>query len=270
MSIHKYRRLAGLLFGAALGLAYGIASQLVNRLLLPGIPLHQPPLGPFGNSLIAALVGALLGVLCAWPESSLTGTFGAGAVAALALLIGNALLAEPASGTLATRLLASMVLILPFWALLVLLLAALRWAVNKLVDAHADHLPLRTGVVVPVVLLLIVSTAGAMAVYRGEARTLLAQTHALLRAGQAAATAEGLPAPLAVPAAGSFPENGRGPYALSWQQQGIEKFRIARPAENFDNHSAVVAHFRSGWNLVCLYITPERPPLCQAFQELPK
>jgi hypothetical protein len=270
MSIHEYRRLAGLLFGAGLGLMFGLTSQLVNRILLPGVPLYQPPLGPFGNILIGMLVGALLGVICAWPESSLTGTFVAGAVAAVALLTGNALLAETGSSSLVTRLLASIVLLLPIWALLALLIAALRWGVNKLADAHADHLPLRAGIAIPAVLLLIVSAAGAMSIYRGEARALLTRTHALLRAGQAAAAAEALPAPLAVPAAGSFLENGRGPYALSWQQQGIEKFRIARPVENFDNHSAVVAHFKNGWNLVCLYVTSERPPLCQAFKELPK
>jgi len=270
MSIHQYRRLTGLLFGAALGLMFGLTSQLINRILLPGVPLYQPPLGPLGNILASLLAGALLGVICAWPESSIYGTFTASAIAAAAILVGNAVLAEPGRSTLGTRLLTSIVLIVPFWALLAILIAALRWGVNKLVDAHADHLPLRARILVPAVLLLIVGLVGAVPTYRGEARALLTQTHALLREGQAAASAEALPAPLRVPAAGPFLEAGRVPYTLSWQQQGIEKYRIARPIENFDNHSAVVARFKNDWNLVCVYITPERPPLCQAFEELPK
>jgi hypothetical protein len=270
MSIHQYRRLTGLLFGAALGLMFGLTSQLINRILLPGVPLYQPPLGPLGNILASLLAGGLLGVICAWPESSINGTFIASAFAAAAILGGNAVLAEPGRSTLGTRLLTSIVLILPFWALLAILIAALRWAVNKLVDAHADHLPIRARVTVPVVLLLIAGLVGAAPAYRGEARTLLAQTNALLREGQAAASVEALPAPLRVPAVGVFLEAGRVPYALSWQQQGIEKYRIARPIENFDNHSVVVARFKNDWNLVCVYITPERPPLCQAFEELPK
>jgi hypothetical protein len=270
MSIHNYRRLTGLLFGAGLGLTYGLTSQLINRILLPGIPLYQPPLGPLGNSLASVLVGALLGVICAWPESSINGTFIASALSAAIILLGNFALAAPGRSPLGTKLITSIVLLLPFWALLVPLIAALRWAVNKLVDAHADHLPIRARVTVPVVLLLIVGLVGGMSTYRGEARTLLAQTHALLREGQAAASVEALPPPLRVPAAGSFLEAGRVPYTLSWQQQGIEKYRIARPIENFDNHSAVVARFENDWNLVCVYITPERPPLCQAFEELPK
>ena len=270
MSIHKYRRLTGLLFGAALGLMFGLTSQLTNRILLPGIPLYQPPLGPLGNILASLLAGALLGAICAWPQSSITGTFIASAFAAAVILIGNAVLAEPGRSTLGTRLITSIVLILPFWALLAMLIAALRWAVNKLVDAHADHLPIRARITSPAVLLLLVGLVGAMPTYRGEARTLLARTHALLREGQAAASAEALPAPLRAPAAGPFFEAGRVPYALSWQQQGIEKYRIARPIDNFDNHSVVVARFKNDWNLVCLYIAPERPPLCQAFEELPK
>jgi hypothetical protein len=270
MSIHQYRRLTGLLFGAALGLTFGLTSQLINRLLLPGVPLYQPPLGPLGNILASLLAGGLLGAICAWPESSISGTFIASAFAAAAILVGNAVLTEPGRSTLGMRLLTSIVLVLPFWALLALLIATLRWAVNKLVDAHADHLPIRARVTVPVVLLLIAGLVGAVPTYRSEARTLLTRMHAMLREGQAAASVEALPAPLRAPEVGVFLEAGRVPYTLSWQQQGIEKYRIARPIENFDSHSVVVARFKNNWNLVCLYLTPEHPPLCQAFEELPK
>ena len=94
MSIHKYRRLTGLLFGAALGLMFGLTSQLTNRILLPGIPLYQPPLGPLGNILAMLLAGALLGAICAWPESSINGTFIASAVSAAIILLGNFALAS--------------------------------------------------------------------------------------------------------------------------------------------------------------------------------
>ena len=118
MSIHNYRRLTGLLFGAGLGLMFGLTSQLTNRILLPGIPLYQPPLGPLGNILASLLAGALLGVICAWPESSINGTFIASAVSAAVILVGNLVLAEPGRSPLGTRLITSIVLLLPFWALL--------------------------------------------------------------------------------------------------------------------------------------------------------
>jgi len=63
-----YRRWAGLILGALIGLAFGGVSQAVNLLFLPGIPLYQPPFGPDGNLLLALLTGALLGLICAWVE----------------------------------------------------------------------------------------------------------------------------------------------------------------------------------------------------------
>ena len=160
MSMHKYRRLTGLLFGAGLGLAYGLTSQLANRILLPGIPLYQPPLGPLGNILLSLLAGALLGVISAWPESSIHGTFIASAVSAVVILVGNFAVAAPSGNTLVAVLLTGIFLVLPFWAMLVPLIAALRWGVNKLVDAHADHLPIRSRITVPILLFLAIGVVG--------------------------------------------------------------------------------------------------------------
>ena len=53
-----------IILGVLLGLAYGLVSQLINRVALPGIPLHQPPLGAFGNIVASAAVGGLLGYVC--------------------------------------------------------------------------------------------------------------------------------------------------------------------------------------------------------------
>ena len=55
MTKQTYRRCAGLILGALIGLAFGSVSQGVNSLFLPGIPLYQPPFGPIGNSLLASL-----------------------------------------------------------------------------------------------------------------------------------------------------------------------------------------------------------------------
>ncbi len=270
MSIHKYRRLTGLLFGAGLGLMFGITSQFINRILLPGIPLHQPPLGPFGNILLCMLGGALLGVISAWPESSIHGTFIASAFSAVVILVGNFALAAPSGNTLVAIILTGIFLVLPFWGLLVPLIAALRWGVNKLVDAHADHLPIRGRITVPVILVLVIGLVGALTHYRTDARRLLILTHALLQESQLAVNADALPPALRVPEVGPFLEKGRAAYELSWERERIERFQIPRPGKNFDYHSVVVARFRNGWNLVCLYIAPDIAPLCKGFEELPR
>ena len=46
----RHPRVFGLALGALLGLVYGLTSQTINRIILPGIPLYQPPLGPAGNA----------------------------------------------------------------------------------------------------------------------------------------------------------------------------------------------------------------------------
>jgi len=270
MSIHTYRRLTGLLFGAGLGIAFGLTSQLTNRVLLPGIPLYQPPLGPFGNALLCVLTGALLGVISAWPESSIHGTFIASAVSALVIVAGNFALAAPSGNTLVAVLLTGVFLVLPFWAMLVPLIAALRWGVNKLVEAHEDGLPLRARITIPIFLLLAVGLVGSLFHYRADARQLLAQAHALLQESQTAVNADELPPALRDLEEGTFLEGGQGAYELAWEHQRIERFRIPRPGKNFDYHSVVVARFKNGWNLVCLYIAPDIAPLCRGFEELPR
>ena len=82
--------------------------------------------------------------------------------------------------------------------------------------------------------------------------------------------AAGLPPALRDLENGPFLEKGQGAYELAWERQRIERYRIPRPAKNFDYHSVVVARFRNGWNLVCLYVAPDIAPLCRGFEELPR
>ena len=76
-------------------------------------------MGPLGNILASLLAGALLGVISAWPESSIHGTFIASAVSAVVILVGNrcggAEAATPSWPSVDRYL-----LILPFWAMLAL------------------------------------------------------------------------------------------------------------------------------------------------------
>lgn len=262
-----YRRLTGLALGAALGLTYGLAAQWLDRALLPGVPLYQPPLGPAGNLALITLGSALLGLICAGPLESVAGIFLASAVSAAGLLIFTFISARLSGNQLTAVLMTSFVLALPFWGMLVPLLAVLRWGVNRLDEGRRDRTRLPARVSAPLLLILLAAAAGVLTIYRPEARTLLVKTDALLKTAQ---SAEALPESLRALEGGSFIARGRGPYQLAWEQGHIERYHIPRPGRNFDNHSAVVARFADGWNLVCLYITPDEPPLCKGFEELPQ
>jgi hypothetical protein len=265
-----YRRLTGLAFGALLGLVFGLVSQIPNRIALPGIQLHQPPLGPTGNIALLVLGGALLGLISAWPEGSFAGIALAGIISAVAIVVGNLIQAKPSDNQLMLIPIITLFLSLGFWGMLVPLIAAIRWAVNKLVEGHIDRAPIMKRLTAPALVVLAVVLAGALQLYRAEARVLLARTHTLLQEGQAVASADLLPEALRAPDVGNFIERGKGDYTLVWEHSDIERYRIPRPGKNFDDHSVVVARFENGWNLVCLYVTPEDVPLCKGFEELPR
>jgi hypothetical protein len=273
----RYRRLAGLWVGALLGLVYGLVTQLLNRMMLPGVPLYQPPFGAAGNILLTTTAGAFLGILAAWPLSSAAGTAIASAVSAF-VVVGSGFISAPksfAAGGAATGVstwgvaLVSALLFLPFWALLVPLIAALRWGVNRQEEAHRDRLPVRARLGSLLILVLLVALAGTLYLYRPERRAVIANANAMLRAAQGAA-AEAWPVGLQKPDVGALAAHIQQPYELEWQQQGIERYRIPRPARNFDSHSAIIARFADGWSLVCIYIAEDEPPICRGFEALPQ
>ncbi len=260
-----YRRVAGFGLGALVGATFGVVSQYGNRLVIPGAPLYQPPLGMVGNIILLALGVGVLGLLVAWPRSGLAGTAIAAALSAVAIIVfsyasaGARRAANPAA-----TMLAGLFLMLPFWGMLVPVLGALRWAVSHDEEARRDRQPWYRRLPQPLVLLLVVGAVSLTALYRDDARTLISKTHQLLQAAQSGgATSKSL-------ADTDFAARGQGAYELSWERDRIERYRIPRPGKNFDQHSVVVARFKNGWNLVCLYVTLTDPPLCRGMEELPR
>ena len=84
---NRYRRMAGLLLGALMGLVFALVSQLGDWFALPGVPLYQPPFGLAGNIVMYTLGAASLGMLVAWPVSGIRGTFLVAAGSAAAIVI---------------------------------------------------------------------------------------------------------------------------------------------------------------------------------------
>ena len=269
MSAQSYRRVVGILLGALLGLTYGLISQGLNRILLPGLPLYQPPFGVVGNCLLMAACGAIIGLLTAWTEESISSIIIASGVSALALVVGS-FLQSKVRPNLAGMAAMSLFLSIYIAAMLALVIAALRWGVNRLADGRRDHDPWPRRLLGPLLLLLAVGGIGAASLYPAQGRTILRQVDVLLRAGQMAQTKEALPAPLRVPGDGAFLQRGQDRYELSWEKSRVERYRIPRPVENFNNHTVAVVRFKNGWNLVCLYVTLDRDPICVGMDNLPK
>lgn len=258
------RRAAGILLGTALGISYGIVAQLINRVALPGLPLHQPPLGPPGNILLHGLVGAGLGFLSALPVSAAWGIFLGSLAAALAVFISTLLhlgSATNASGAFIT----SMVFSVPIAWLTVPVVALLRWAADRQVEAVREGAPLLARLRAPLVLMLIMAALAAFELLPDHARSELRHAHALVQTGLQASAPNDLPVPLRGPLVRGFPPGTRTRYSLEWTQLDLDRFIQLRPPSSYDQHAAVIVRFSGGYLLVCLYPTPRSEPNCGTY-----
>ena len=260
MTEERYRRTAGALICMLFGFGYALVSQLINRLALPGIPLYQPPLGPFGNILLGILAGAGLGLLCAWPASFVGGVLLGGAAAALAVF-GFTLLRMGAG---AASTLVGLVLSAPMAWVSVLGMAVVRWLVDRQVEARRESAPLLRRLRLPLILTGVLALAAASVLYSADARLELRRTNDMIRAGLAARDPASLPAPLQAPSVTKFP-TGRSPYTLEWTNVELDRFIELRPAASYDKQTAVIGRFKNGPMLVCIYTGLKATPSCGTY-----
>ena len=259
------RRVFGLALGALLGIVYGLVSQTINRIILPGIPLYQPPLGPAGNTLPIALLGAMLGLVAAWPTGSIRGIFAASTVAAALITFVSFLSVRLTEKNTAGMIVAALFVWLPLIGLMVPLLGLFRWVVNKEMEARREAASTWRHLRAPLALIAVLALIGALSLFSPEARQELIAMDRLLRDGLTVQSADALPAPLRTEDVGGFIAQAQGPYTLEWTQKDLNRFRIPRPGRNFDNHAVVLARFANGWQLACLFVAPTEPPECKSY-----
>ena len=259
------RRVFGMALGALLGMVYGLTSQTINPSILPGIPLYQPPLGPAGNTLLIAMLGALLGLVASWPTSSIRGTFAASTVVAALITFVSFLSVRFTEQNSSGMITAAFFVLLPLIGLMVPLLGLFRWVVDKEMEARCEAASTWTHLRAPLALIAVVGVIGALSLFPPEARQELIAMDRLLRDGLTAQNADALPAPLRAEDVGDFVGQAHGPYTLEWTQKNLNRFRIPRPGRNFDNHAVVLARFANGWQLACLFVVPIEPPECKSY-----
>jgi len=261
------RRRTGVLMGVLLGLAYGSVSQFINPITMSGIQLHQPPAGAAGNMLLSSLMGGVFGALACFPASSAKGII-LGGIAALAGIFSYMIVRLGGLG-LGGVLISSVLLSAPMAWLTVPVIALLRWTTERQVSGQRDGAPLLVRARMPVVLLLIMTFLASFELLPAQARDTLRRADALIRQGLRASSASQLPSPLEGPNMTAFPPGRTTAYALEWTQHDLDRFMELRPPSNFDQHTAVIAHFKDGTLLVCLYPTPKQDPNCANYNRMP-
>ena len=259
-------RLSGLLLGALMGLAYGLLSQSINEMLLPGVPLAHYPFGALGNCALAIGVGALIGILCGWPQGSINGAL-AGALAMTAALeargviINNLGIAQIARLDFAAITLAGAAVLLFFTIPVALLL---RWAIDSQFESRRPALswPRLRG---PLALAALACGAGALAYYPGDTRHALRDMHALIQKGLKAASVAALPGPLRNEnKVIDFMLSASPRYTLEESEDPVLRRGLGWLSRA--NSVIIVARFEGGWTLVCLHERSGAAPECRSFR----
>jgi hypothetical protein len=163
-------------------------------------------------------------------------------------------------------LVAGILLSVPLALFAVPVVAVMRWAADRQVEAERDDLPLMRRLRVPVVLALVMALLGAFDLVGDDAQRPLRHTNGMIQAALAAPDHESLPAPLRAPAVLAVPGSEHPRYTLKWTNQDLDRFIELRPAGNYDQHAAVIARFGVDTVLVCLYPGPHSSePTCGSY-----
>jgi hypothetical protein len=256
------RRVLGAIFGLLMGLVYGLVSENINQLALPGVPLYNPGPGPAVTVLVVAMAGALLGLLAAWPDAaspgSILGALGGAIISTLASWY--TLSTETADMTRAIG--AYSVLFISFLPR-AFLFAPVAWLMRRVVGVWESELAdvrfsigkmaLSLGL-----LLALAVGAGWSSLYPKDARYALSRTNELIQSGRQVSSKSQLPEELK-PVDG-FVEGAHGRYTLLLGDDP-DVLPIQRPVSSYTvQEYAVFVNFESGFRFGCAY-TPPHPEL---------
>lgn len=270
MTLQTYRRLTGLALGILLGLGYVVPSQAINSLVIPTVAFHHPPFGMALNILLCAVLGGVIGLICAWPKSSFAGILIAAVCGSVLLELGGSLYGSPVPPEKVGGLVVSLtVLLLPMVGLLGAVLSVLRWMVNKQVEYRLDHARLLRRLVAPAIIIIIIGGLSATVLYPPEGQQRIKEMNALVQAGLQAADADSVP-PAFAKFGDTFKQRATPDYTLQWTKSDLIEWRIGQPAEYQEwQLSVAAARFANGWIVACLFSPSAAPPNCKAYDTDP-
>ena len=258
------RRILGMALGLVLGLFYGLASQLVNVLALPGLPLYHPAPGLLGTVFLIALSGVLIGLITAWPEEPFPGVLlGAVSGALLSTLTSIATINEatPDAGRAVGFYAILFITFLPRALLFIPVAGLLHWVLGTWQNELRSAVFSGTKLTASVLLLAAVALgAGLLSLYSQEGRRSLEVTNQLIQAGQRASQVSSLPSPLQK--VDGFLQGAQGPYTLTLSDNP-DILPLQRPvASPSMTEYAVLVIFGNGYHFGCAFTPPHPDPVC--------
>lgn len=270
MYMPVYRRQFGLILGAITGFTAGLVLQGINPLLMPGVPLYQPPFGLVMNTLLCLITGALLGAVTAWPDIGIKGILLGAFTGALIIVVITLVSGSSDSEIMSQRALVLFLILAPLMGMLAPVLIFFRWIVSReemtLLESNAGFQSSKVRRwVLPALLVITAGLLGLIAIQPEMARSVLPNMHMLIQSGQQAQNVEALPEPLKSKEVTHFLDQGMGRYVLEWQKDDQNQYLVARPLAPLDQQSTVIAHYANGYVLVCRFPGKTGQPNCKDF-----
>lgn len=246
--------ISSLTIGAGAGLAFGLASQAINLLLLPGIPLAPAPFGIVGNILFYLALGGLIGLFSNL-NMRVQGIILAVLLAADFLLFLHGVVVRPDSTfqMVLDYLLASFFFLgATFLAIFLIMPVGLviRWAVNTECENFYKSWWSWQRIRLPMILIILAGLSGALFLYAPMERYGVNVMNKLVQEGLSATSESELPHTLKKMSGTKFWHNAQGSY-------GIRAERDTSPESTFRgfttryNSLYISSIFHNGYKLTC-------------------
>lgn len=261
------RRVVGVVLGAVLGLIYGLISQIINQAMLPGVPFAQYPFGLLGNCLADVVSGAIIGLACTIPQSSITGAF-VGSIVAGIIAILQWLVARGAASEVPLTSPAispwTFFEVMFYFMLFVPFMMIFRAAVDDQIESANKPPWAWARLRVPLLLALIIGVVGAFSVFPNHVQLAMKDMHALVQAGLSAPDTVNLPPALEEQHdVTGFREYATADYVLETSKAFDLEEEFDNPDEDYN--LIVVARFKSNWVLACAYDENGNRLRCKSF-----
>jgi hypothetical protein len=254
-----HRRLLGFASGTALGVAYSLATNLINRLILPDLPFYDPWPGWFLLILGSSLLSGVMGLIVVWSEETFIGLL-------ISSFLGSAISSFwgwRTEGSPPALLILAFIVFLPRIFLYFPLGIAVHWIVHQWQRIYLVSRRNPGKVIVPVVCILSAIAAGAFALHPMEVRHALVTTVELIQLGGQADSEQDLPEPLQD--VWYFKDYATGDYTLEVSLEP-DRLPVQRPIAEYGKLvSLIIVRYSNGFMFGCVYTPPREMPVCGNF-----
>ena len=254
------RRIYGFIIVLAFGIPYSVISQFINVWALPGVPLHEMPIGRVALAILISLFMGLMGLMVAWDEESFWGLVGSGMLAVFA----SSLLAFINSGEtqIVTSFFLSLFTFLPRLIIYLPLGLFFRWLLGILdTTGKAPSSGLMRLVKLTISILVVAVIGGRFSQMSPEALDALRNMNTLVLEGLSAIEkGEEVPEPL-IPVDG-FTRYATSSYTLAWSSD-VDSLPVTRPMAEFGViESLIIVRFENQYQFGCAFTPPVNTPKC--------